>query len=269
MRTPTCLLSILALCCTTCKRSDTPQSIIAQEFRLPIVLQENEFDTLKYFEAGELSANTFRYYGKFKFTDSIQFSAFSRNTENYVDDYVKAYDVPKENDSLRSDGFQIIVDYKTTLFFYSFNHGVGYSYFPVYVINETSQSKRFIGKDRKAFGIQEAVDTTGGYSSAWYPIEIRPYDFCGNGFFGLIVHPNEFIMLLIPKYKGNTTGLMRLRLSIDDNVYVSAPYTGSFNDTQFIVKKNSWVDYTIQDLTESYIQTFFYGATPKKYEPYN
>lgn len=142
----------------------------------------------------------------------------------------------------------------------------GYFYFPVYVVNETSRTKLFIGKDSYVFGIQEAIDTSKWVSGEWRPIESRGNDFCGNGYFGLKIHPGEFVMFLVPKYEGSEKQTMRVRLQIGESIYISHSYEGTFNLKQFDVKKESWIYDRLQVDKSSTIQWMFYGATPKGFD---
>jgi hypothetical protein len=135
----------------------------------------------------------------------------------------------------------------------------GNFYYPVYIVNQTPNTKLFIGKDGHIFAIQEALDEEG----YWRPIEGRGFDFCGNGYWGLKIHSDEFITVLFPKYEGDFKTKLRVRIKNDDMIYVSLPFDGVINKNQFILDKER--DYHYRKLIENRagaIQYLFYGAQP-------
>jgi hypothetical protein len=198
--------------------------------------------------------------GKHRFTDTVIIDGHRIKDGNYQGDMIGENNI-WDSKNPASDGFQIFTDYKTTVYEKDDYFKKGYYYFPVYVANETSRTKFFIAKDNYAFGIQEAADTS-NYDD-WRPIEGRGFDFCGNGYFGLKVHPGEFIMLLVPKYKGTEKGLMRIRLKIGESIYLSNSFEGMFNRRQFETKKGTFLYDVVKRNDPTGMQRIFYGGIPK------
>ncbi|HAD13931.1 MAG TPA: hypothetical protein DCF33_16015 [Saprospirales bacterium] len=250
----------LASCNQKNKKTDTDK----RNFQIPVVVQVPTKDTIEFFKSDFLNDVWFEFYGKYKFTDSLHFGEHRERDTTYRKDYISEYSRLRKDDTLTTDGFQIFVDYKTTIYHREEYLTRGNYYFPVYVVNETSRTKVFIGKDSYVFGLQEAIDTSRW--DEWRPIESKGFDFCGNGYFELKVHPGEFVMFLVPKYEGGEKQLMKVRLQVGESIYFSQSYEGTFNRKQFITKKDTWAYDRLKENKASAIQWIFYGATPKGYD---
>jgi hypothetical protein len=254
-----CLLPLI-----TCKNQGKINIEVNRDFKIPIAIQEPTKDTIHLSKSDFLDHASFRFYGKYKFADTINLDKKLYAHEAYIDDFISEYSGPRGDDTLTTDGFQLFADYKTNIYT-KYRHEKKYNnYFPVYVVNETSQTKVFIGKDSYVFGLQEAVDTS--YYDTWRPIESKGFDFCGNGYFGLKVHPGEFVVFLVPKYEGDEKQPMRIRLKVGESIYLSQSYEGVFNRKQFNIKKDTWSHRMLKEDKVSAIQWLFYGAIPKGYE---
>jgi hypothetical protein len=261
------LLCELMLCCTS---PNQPKADISREFHIPIIIQESSKDTLNYHSADCISEADFDFIGKFKFTDTLTLKKYDEgylNAKHLIPhtDIVFERSSPKPLESLATDGFQIIPDYKTTICPEKKYEGTSFCYFPVYVINETSATKAFFAKGHRVFGIQEALDTSSG-SLQWRPIEHKPIEVCANGSFIVNVHPGEFIMFLAPKYQGELKRGMRIRLMVDESLYISAPYQGTFSAKQFDMSKES----LLYNFTKNsrFPLWSFYGAIPRELDTY-
>ncbi len=233
-------------------------------FTLPFVVQASTKDIIELSKSDFLNHTWFQFHGKYKFRDTLHLDGRYKRDTSYMSDYLWEYSKPDKNDSLTTDGFQIFTDYNTTIYKKEEYSTRGKYYFPVYVVNETSNTKVFIGKDDYVFGLQEAVDTSD--NDIWRPIECKAFDFCGNGYFGLKVHPGEFIMFLVPKYEGDEKSLMRIRLQIGESLYLSQSFTGTFNRKQLVTKKETSVYDGLESNKTSCIRWMFYGAVPKGYD---
>lgn len=231
------------------------QSTVLNEpnrFQLPIIYQESANEKIKLFTASEISESSMKFYGKYKFVDTMFLNAKYSYDTNWIKDLTK----PTEN--INTDGFQIFTDYTSTINHNTYQEEVK-AFFPVYLVNETTRTKLFIGKDSKVFGVQEVLDSE---TSQWVPIEYKGFDFCGNGYFGMKIHPGEFALLLVPKYSGNEKNLMRVRINIGETIYISQPFVGKYNRSQTSTSKDSW----ISNITRNYPLSNsgqFYGAIPK------
>jgi hypothetical protein len=166
-------------------------------------------------------------------------------------------------DTLSSDGLQIVPDYKKTIIA-RLAYGISgkYNFFPIYIVNETSSPKLFIAKDSYVFAIQEALDTSN--FGNWYAIEVKGWDFCGNGYFRRKLMPDEYILFLMPKYQGSDTTFLRTRIKIGENIVLSPAYKGVINVNQFkLPKKNTMTD-EIKKLKSGTYRSVFYGALNKQ-----
>lgn len=268
MSKPTIIIPLLLQLIMSCTFPDQPAVNVRKDFVLPVVVQGPAEDTIEYLKADFLGMGDFRFAGKSKFSDTLLLDkdGFLRDTTS-VTDILQEYSGPAPKDSLATDGFQIFPDYNASIHYKDEYFGNTLCYFPVYVVNETSSTKIFLGKDSHVFAIQEAIDTTGG-GKHWRPIEAKGYDFCGNGDFGIKVHPGEFVMFLVPKYQGNEKNAMRIRLKIGESLYISRFYDGTFSARQFNISNASWFYRYLGNEKNRISYESFYGAIPKGYDPY-
>jgi len=137
-------------------------------------------------------------------------------------------------------------------------------YYPVYFVNSNNSDKIFFIKDKYAFGIQEALEKK--KFGNWLPIESRGFDFCGNGYSGLIVHPQEFVVILMKKYDGDLETAMRARFQVGENIIVSKPFKGRINKNQFKIKDSSYIQGRLQKTNGKAASWLFYNAVPKEEE---
>lgn len=239
-------------------------------FKFPVVINTQIIDTMTSspFEADCISQVFPRIMRKFKFSDTIDINPEIKDTSTFKD-YIfsgsKYYDI---KDSINSNGFELFADYNTSIFYDKnpdFSNNTKpklHTYFPVYIVNSTKSDKLIRGKDNYFFGIQEAVDTKD--CGFWKPIESRGFDFCGNGYWYLIVHPKEFLVVLMKKYKGEMNTKIRVRFKILNNTYVSSTYMGNINEEQFLVKENTGIYISLKKSYYEAKESLFYGAKPPK-----
>jgi hypothetical protein len=243
-----------------CKQTE---KIEVKTFKLPVVINSGYQDTsqARLFLEQEVSQVFPRFVGKFKFADTIDINREKRDTAMYKD-FLHEGSGRRASATIDVNGFELFVDYSKTLKYkrhYEFEPTYN-AYYPVYFVNSTSSDKLFLGKDSYAFGIQEAVDTTGW--DTWKPIEGKGFDFCGNGHWGLIVHPQEFVVILMQKYKGDFETGLRVRFAIGESRYVSKPYPGFINQKQFELKPDSYLYERLQETNGGAASYLFYGYSP-------
>lgn len=255
---------------TTDSGNEKPSSI-KDKFNIPVVIQKDIDNSNFHFQSvAENSPSNILFLGKFSFCDTLHLLDH-RMVNNMYDRELwddRIFDM--ECDScIEHDGFQIFTDYNKTIRFKEYNYSDKLNFYPVFVVNETNRAKYFRAKDGSAFGIQEAIDSSGKYPS-WFPIEHKGNEFCGVGHFYFRVNPQEFVLLLFPKYSGNIKTNMRLRLNVGYNMtYVSKTFQGTIDNEQFTIKR----DFLLQMLRKHEtltIQHNFYGANPKgfQYDPF-
>ncbi|HEY4800435.1 MAG TPA: hypothetical protein VII99_15245, partial [Bacteroidia bacterium] len=152
------------------------EKISNEKFKIPKINFSLKKDSLRTIDTDSINGVFTGYYGKYSFSDSINLN----DSTNKIKRDEIFYETRSLfiQDSINSDGFQVIADYSQTIpEFFSYNYGkTKLSAYPVFIINETDKDKLFIAKDGYAFAIQEAKDRY-----EWYPIEEMGFDFCGNG----------------------------------------------------------------------------------------
>lgn len=252
------IFQIIPFILLTACNSDKTERVERKPFILPSVVQETISDTINLFKENYISHAWTNFADKWKFCDTLKLSVRPEwDTAFYNDLLYECY--YSALDSFALDGLEIYPDYKTTVSRILYDLTTGHFYYPVYIVNQTPNTKLFIGKDSYVFAIQEALDEEG----YWRPIEGRGFDFCGNGYWGMKIHSDEFITILFPKYEGDFKTKLRVRIQNRDIVYVSKPFDGVINKNQFILDKES--DYHYRRLVEnkaSAIQYLFYGSVP-------
>lgn len=235
------------------------------DFEFPYIFNSLYGDTVKstLFKAESISEEFPIFSGKFKFNDTIDINpkTIQKVTQ---EDYLEGYTSTRLRDSADVNGFEIYVDYERSVKYSRFykDDSTNYIYYPVYFVNSTNSKKVFFGKDRYVFGIQEARDKAD--YGAWRPIESRGFDFCGNGHWGLIVHPKESVVVLMKKYDGNYKTEMRVRFEVGENIFVSKPFLGSIDEKQFSVRDSSFIQKELHETDGAAASWLFYGAVPKE-----
>lgn len=237
------------------------------EFEAPQIINTQCNDSIKSIPyQAEFVTEVFpSFVGKFKFQEKIDVNPEKRDTTIYRD-FIEGYSLRRLTDSIDINGLELIVDYNNTVRYnryYQFDSTL-YDHYPVYFVNSTKTDKVFYGKDSYAFGIQEAVENE-KYGN-WRPIEGRGFDFCGNGEWGLIIHPGEFILVLMRKYKGDFNSDMRVRFEVGENIFVSRSFKGSLNESQFSIQDSSYLEQRLQETDGKAATWLFYGAVPKEEE---
>lgn len=248
---------ILFLCSCNISNKKLDTNIVG--FKFPVIIQQTKFDSLEQWKADGINEIFPKFIGQYKFTDTVNFDD-ERQRRNIDEKQYKWEQNVYDFDTLSSDGLQIYTDYNKTIFSKLYYGAIkANTFFPVYIVNQTTEPKLFIAKDSYVFAIQEAVDTS-DYNS-WYAIEARGFDFCGNGYFRRKVMPKEFIVFLVPKYSGTDTTYLRIRIQIGESVIISKPYKGSFDKKQFkMTKENIWA----KDFKKLDYKWMFYGARNKE-----
>jgi hypothetical protein len=250
----TTLYFIWIIILTSCfhKNSD---NIVCEKFQIPVITQ-TKLDSSVYYNSDSLSFSMSWFVGKYKFCDTVNLT--SKDDTTNKDDLIRDFVKPNYNDSLFTDGLQIIVDYQNTIIQEVPYLEKNINCYPVFVINETNSTKILTGKDSHVFIIQEALDS----SKQWHPINGKGFDFCGNGHWGVKIYPKEFALFLAPKYNGDFETLIRIRLKIGDNIYVTKPFTGKIKYSQFYLRQNDIYSRRMKDEANA-IMSWFYGSPPK------
>ena len=204
--------------------------------------------------------------GKYKFQDQIDINPEIDDT-SYYNDFIWDYSRVRIDDSLDVNGFDLIVDYNTTIYYnkyYGIYSSTVFAHYPVYFVNSSKTDKIFLGKDSYVFGVQEA--RLKYKYSEFNPIEVRGFDFCGNGTWGLKVEPNEFVLVLMSKYDGDYETALRARFKMGECIYVSKPFLGKIDTNQFHLPDSSYIIDELQKTHGKAAEWLFYGAKIKDEE---
>lgn len=254
------VLSMILVGCLAEKSSNTKDIFV-----VPTIINSQFGDSIltSKYRAAHISEVFPRFAGKYKFQENIDINPNKQDTTIY-NDFIGGYSRINSNDSLDATGFELVVDYKTTVKYNRFSDSLAYEHYPVYFVNSTNSDKIFLAKDSYVFGIQEALDQQKW--ARWRPIEGRGFDFCGNGKWGLIVHPNEFIVVLMRKYEGDLETEIKVRFALGDNIYVSKPFIGFINEKQFTIRDSSYLQRRLQETNGKAAVGLFYGAVPREEE---
>lgn len=265
MKTKIFILTIVIGTLLSCQTNSRKRELT--EFEVPQVINTQFNDSIKSipYQAKSVTAVFPFFVGKFKFQEKIDVNPEKRDT-TINRDFIKEYSPRRLTDSLDINGLELIVDYNNTVKYNRYYEldSILYDHYPVYFVNSTKTDKMFYGKDSYVYGIQEAVDNE--KYGKWRPIEGRGFDFCGNGKWGLIVHPQEFILVLMRKYEGDYKTDMRVRFEVGENIFVSRPFKGRLNERQFSIQDSSYLQQRLQETDGKAATWLFYGAVQKEEE---
>jgi hypothetical protein len=243
------------LFCLTCAKLSEP---IKQVFVLPVIVSEQEPDSLRKFEAQSIVPNSaILFGGVFPFTDTLNFITWKPEPVVLPFQRPKGY-IPY--DSLPGDGLEIFPDYSNDVYWdRSRPYDMVTLFYPVYVVNQSPNPKAFYGRDGYVITIQEAQDSSG----RWFPIESVMHWTCMT--WRIQLDPQHFLMLFLPKYKGKFKTQLRLRVKNGEQIYVSKAYEGWINPQQFKLHQNSYLDLKLTPLIELSNRDFL-GSLPKDAE---
>ncbi len=194
--------------------------------------------------------------GKFAFGDTL--FTDDRWIENTEQDFL--FEMRDSLDYFASDGFQLIPRPDIHLPDPENKDKIA-AYFPVFLPNETQETKLLYGKDSHLYAIQEARDSSGD----WRPIEHRGFDWCGVGSWELKVHPQEYAAMLMPLYRGNYATELRVIFKNGENKIISKPYPGTISYEQFYFEPDSPIKEWFEQNPLAITFGKFYGSFPLQY----
>jgi hypothetical protein len=255
-------LIILSVVLTIYSCGENNNRVVDANFKIPVIQQPTTTDTIEYSHPDFITGVYPIFAGKSKFCDTLELTEMGWRDTSCREDFIPVY-ISWNSDTLKYDGFELYPDYNTTVVSIPYFENKGYYCYPIYVVNQTPSMKTFTGKDDHVYAIQEALDS----NQVWRPIEARGYEFCGNGSWDLKIHPGEFAVVLIHKYKGNYKTKLRVRLAVNLNTYVSAPFEGTIDYKQFYLDREEGYYYSelIEDKYDV-IRYYFLGAEPMEVE---
>ena len=167
------LAIVLYTSCTEMKNSsmssgDKKTSI---NFKLPIISQKPFTGSIVEFNEVKVNPTFMEVARKSQYCDTLKVSWDSYQDTTIWRDLNRRLSDSVLN-SISFDGFEVKTDYSKCIYKEWLGPGILFPFYPVYIINATTEIKYFPGKDGYAFGIQEALDSNG----IWRPIEGRGFD---------------------------------------------------------------------------------------------
>ncbi|MBS1941056.1 MAG: hypothetical protein JST38_09285 [Bacteroidetes bacterium] len=233
---------------------------VPRKFAIPQLQQTDSSLNGHLAHRDHLDAAWVSYVGKFKFNSKVylQNERDSIPPGDFID---KGTAMMRSRDSVSTDGLQLMIDYPTT-FILKDPFLKKDPQYPAYLYNETSGPKVIWGKDSRLFAIQEALDSSG----IWRPIEGQPFDFCGNGRWGTVIHPGEFAVFGMVKYSGDYETKIRVRLVNGNSMYTSQPVKAKINYAQFKLEPDGYFSKELNEDPVQAIQHRFYGSIPLEFK---
>lgn len=257
-----------ALLFTACCSSTQKTGGNELPFELPVLYNSEykSYSEVSVDTVGYLSEVFPRVVGKYRFTDSLDVRNSIEDTtflnDYFFDDFSK-YEII---DSLDVNGLELVADYKTTVLLqdHYLDDSLFYEYYPVFLVNSTRTEKLFLAKNNYAYSIQEAkfIKKNRSYHN-WYAIEGLGWDWCGNGNWGVVVRPQEFILILMRKYRGDYYTHIRVRLRNGPTTYVSKGFPGVINESQFTIRVESFLEELVNKEQGFAADDVFFGSYPK------
>jgi hypothetical protein len=256
------LLSLVCIFCGCAPNAPQPPCV-RERFATPVWVDSLDGKKVEAFTANSISTSKPIFMGIYDFGDTVFVSKkaeFLTNANRYVDSFHKNRTYFEQ---FSSDGLELIVD-TINLAKFDSERKTGV-YTPIYIVNSTFTRKVIMGKDYEFKGLQEAgVKKEHGY---FYPIEGEVNIGCGCCAMVAELKPKQFAVILVKKYKGKFKTQLRTRLKIGENLYVTQPYTGYIDTTQFYFSPISFVNKKIAEKNKSLsLDYFFYGSTPLEIE---
>lgn len=234
----------------------------ARLFKVPVVTQLRPASPSAYVRADSISAVFPTMVGRFGFSDSITLEKPDKLSANeFSEGGYPAYRRWRDTDTLGTDGLELAVDYQKNIsrkWVLTYRDSIGFPAritYPVYLFNATPRGKMLYGKDSRVFAIQEAKDRHG----YWRPIEREGPDFCGNGSWAMQIGPRQMVVFLLHKYQGSFSTMLRVRFQNNESRYVSAPYPGTIDESQFIATNSEMRRFAKGKYNAEWQ---YYGATP-------
>jgi hypothetical protein len=242
------ITSLLLLFLLSCNFPSKKDKRIPQTFRIPRIsvigtLVSDTFENhLCYMRA--------RYGGIFSFSDSIVIQVTSRDKHRYdiddIDNMIRYEEEPgtahyghvmdsirRRWDSLATGGgLEVFIDRSQDIE----SEKPGIKYNPVFIVNESKETRIIKGKDGYLKCVLEALDT----DQIWYPVSKWFAFECGNGDFAVDIQPDEFLVVLFPESSGEFNTKLRLKIPIGNQIYYTTPFKGSIKASQFLFAKNDY-----------------------------
>ena len=249
-----------------------PISTAPIAFHVPRVIHDAIPKGYQFVYHNSLKPGSSIFLGKYKWRENLMIPGDVWQYEHNPEDLVYDFIWKGKADHFRTDGFQLIPDYNSTIFYSSEPIGTRegdqyWTYYPMYLVNETAETKYFIFKRNAVYAIQEAMDLDNVHTDAWWPIEYNKLTESKQGLCALKVYPGEFVLFIVPRYMGPVLTKLRVRLQNGDNIIVSNSFDGHFYPTQYLSDPEAPVHGIIERNDIMAIRSMFLGTMPKEIYP--
>jgi hypothetical protein len=257
------LIALLAYACNSRQKSNSESDKrnhidSIHSFKPPYVILLPKNDTGKAFNTNSISLTYPRIFGKHKIQDTLILNTESVNYYKVDDPYECTRNEGINKEGFSTDGLEIFPDYNSRLQIIPKKEKN--LYYPVYIVNRTPDIKLFHGRYDYIYALQEAQDKDG----CWWPIECKGLEFCGVALWATRLHPQEMLVTLFPKYEGTFKTKLRVRIVNGGTIYVSQPFEGTINRSQFLFDKSSYC-YKLYHSDNQFSRTAaFMGIIPKE-----
>ncbi|MEM6265207.1 MAG: hypothetical protein AAGI38_22080 [Bacteroidota bacterium] len=240
-----------------------------REFHFPEVLVPTFHDSLPslLFKANHIEGGYPVFAGKYSFCDTVQLDPYARwSPSSEKEDFFWSSPYTSLEDSIDTNGFEVYVDYQTSVSLKSDYYPTDqfYSHFPVYLVNSTPSDKYFVMQSDYVVGLQETLSGSEGpyYNELpqWRPIEGKGPSFCNSEPWGLVVHPGQFVLILMKKYAGDYEANLRVRLKVGANIYTSRPFVGVIQTKQYCISEETKFYHCLKKWGGADANRLFYGA---------
>lgn len=239
-------------------------------FHLPFIKHSAIPRTYQYVFHDYLKPGNSVYLGKFKWCDTLQIPEDVISYQSCKEEREFEFLWKGMDEKFKTDGFELVPDYNSIIF-YSNIPMDGYSneeyctYYPVYLVNTTSECRYLVLRKNRVFAFQEAANPYAILNNEFLPIEYNPEDYSEAGKSAIKVMPGEFIFFIVPRYMGSYETKIRVRVYNYDNVIVSYPFPGQINFRQFLAEPGTGLEKIIaeEDVNFSrFLRFMFLGARP-------
>jgi len=213
---------------------ETKRQPLLHRFKFPPIINAEE--AIDYFQSRLTEAYT-PYLGVYNFDDTVNldlevlqnYQSANRSRENALLALLNTPNNVWQPDSLALLDLKVLVDEKVDLG----------ELIPVYLVNKSTKIKAVHITNDYLYMTQEAENE----QLEWQPIERTGLAFCAMGFYWQKLYPNEFMLFLAARYKGDFKTRLRIKFTNGKQIYYSAPFSGSVDKKQFVAAQKNRIDY--------------------------
>jgi hypothetical protein len=138
--------------------------------------------------------------GKFKWCDTLRVKEDILAYQSFREEREFEFLWKGMDEKFKTDGFELVPDYHSTIFYSNvpmdgYSNEENWTYYPVYLVNTTTECRYFILRKNHVFAFQEAANPYAGLHNEFSPIEYNSEDYAETGKSAIKVKPGEFIFV--------------------------------------------------------------------------